>query len=260
MAQKTAEIFDLQGKATGKIDLPAVFSTPIRPDVIKRAVLAIQSNRIQPQGRDPMAGKKTTAESRGTGSGISRVPRMKGGGRAALAPFTVKGRQTHPPRAEKIIVKNIPKKEAKLALTSAIAATAQKEYVTGRGHRIDAVVGLPLVVDNAFEGLTKAQEVEDVFSKLGFDAEFTRVRESRNVRAGKGKHRGRKMKQAVGPLIVVADGKSLINAASNLSGVQVTTVTNLNTEMLAPGTHPGRLTVWTNGAIEKLATLYGESA
>jgi large subunit ribosomal protein L4e len=260
MAQKTAEIFDLQGKATGKIDLPVVFSTPIRPDVIKRAVLAIQSNRIQPQGRDPMAGKKTTAESRGTGSGISRVPRMKGGGRAALAPFTVKGRQTHPPRAEKVIVKNIPKKEAKLALTSAIAATAEKEYVAGRGHRIDAVVGLPLVVDNAFEGLTKAQEVEDVFSKLGFDAEFTRVRESRNVRAGKGKHRGRKMKQAVGPLIVVADGKSLINAASNLSGVQVTTVTDLNTEMLAPGTHPGRLTVWTNGAIEKLATLYGESA
>jgi large subunit ribosomal protein L4e len=260
MAQKTAEIFDLQGKATGKIDLPAVFQTPIRPDVIKRAVLAIQSNRIQPQGRDPMAGKKTTAESRGTGAGISRVPRMKGAGRAAFAPFTVKGRQTHPPRSEKIIVKNIPKKEAKLALTSAIAATAQKDIVAGRGHRIDTVVGIPLVVDNAFEGLTKAQEVEDVFSKLGFDAEFTRVKESRKVRAGKGKHRGRKMKQAVGPLIVVVDGKSLLAAASNLSGVEVTTVTNLNTEMLAPGTHPGRLTVWTNGAIEKLSTLYGESS
>lgn len=260
MAQKTAEIFDLQGKATGKIDLPVVFQTPIRPDVIKRAVLAIQSNRLQPQGRDQMAGKKTTAESRGTGSGISRVPRQKGAGRAALAPFTVKGRQTHPPRAEKIIVKNIPKKEAKLALTSAIAATAEKEYVAGRGHKIETVVGLPLVVDNAFEGLTKAQEVEELFSKLGFDAELTRVRESRNVRAGKGKHRGRKMKQGVGPLIVVVDGKSLINAASNLPGVEVTTVTNLNTEMLAPGTHPGRLTVWTNGAIEKLSTLYGESA
>jgi large subunit ribosomal protein L4e len=68
------------------------------------------------------------------------------------------------------------------------------------------------------------------------------------------------MKQAVGPLIVVADGKSLIAAASNLAGVEVTTVANLNTEMLAPGTHPGRLTVWTNGAIEKLSTLYGESA
>jgi large subunit ribosomal protein L4e len=260
MAQKTAEIFDLQGKATGKIDLPPVFSTPIRPDVIKRAVLAIQSNRLQPQGRDPMAGKKTTAESRGTGSAIARVPRVKGGsGKAAFAPSTVKGRQPHPPRSEKIIVKNIPKKEAKLALTSAIAATAEKEVVAKRGHKIDAVLSLPLVVDNALEALSKAKEVEELFSKLGFDAELTRVRDSRNVRAGKGKHRGRKMKQAVGPLIVVVDAKTLLAAATNLPGVEVTTVTNLNTEMLAPGTHPGRLTVWTNGAIEKLSTLYGET-
>jgi large subunit ribosomal protein L4e len=260
MAQKTAEIFDLQGKATGKMTLPAVFETPVRPDVIKRAVLAIQSNRIQPQGRDPMAGKKTTAESRGTGSGISRVPRQKGAGRAAFAPFTVKGRQTHPPRSEKIIIKEINKKEAKLALTSAIAATAIREFVENRGHRITTVANVPIVIDNAFEALSKAQEVEDVFAKLGFDEEFTRVKDSRQVRAGKGKHRGRKMKQAVGPLIVVAEGKNLIAAASNLIGVEVTTVANLNTEMLAPGTHPGRLTVWTNGAIEKLSTLYGESA
>ncbi|MCW3983739.1 MAG: 50S ribosomal protein L4 [Candidatus Bathyarchaeota archaeon] len=260
MAQKTAEIFDLQGKATGKITLPEVFSTPLRPDVIKRAVLAIQSNRLQPQGRDPMAGKKTTAESRGTGSATARVPRTKGSGRAAFAPSTVKGRQPHPPKAEKIIVKNIPKKEAKLALQSAIAATAEKDVVAARGHKVEGVVGLPLVVDNAFEGLTKAKEVEEAFSSLGFDAELTRVKESRNIRAGKGKHRGRKMKQAVGPLIVVVDGKNLMAAASNLPGVEVTTVTNLNTEMLAPGTHPGRLTVWTNGAIEKLSTLYGEKA
>lgn len=259
--QKTAEIFDLHGKTKGKISLPNVFSTPLRPDVIKRAVLAIQSNRLQPQGRDPMAGKKTTAESRGTGSGVARVPRIKGGsGRAAFAPSTVKGRQPHPPKAEKIIVKNIPKKEAKLALTSAIAATAQRETVVARGHKIEDVVGLPLVVDDALEGLTKAKEVEEAFLSLGVSADVLRVKESRNVRAGKGKHRGRKMKQAVGPLIVVVDGKSIVNAASNIPGVEVTTVNNLNTELLAPGTHPGRLTVWTNGAIEKLKSLYGENA
>ena len=259
MAQ--TEIFDLQGKSTGKITLPTVFSTPLRPDVIKRAVLAIQSSRIQPQGRDPMAGKKTTAESRGTGSATARVPRIKGGsGRAAFAPSTVKGRQPHPPRAEKIIIKNIPKKEAKLALTSAIAATAHKETVTSRGHRTDDVVSFPLVVDNALEGLTKVKEVEEVFASLGLTADVTRVKDSRNVRAGKGMHRGRKMKQAVGPLIVVVDGKTLVNAASNLPGVEVTTVANLNAEMLAPGTHPGRLTLWTNGAVEKLNSLYGEKA
>jgi len=260
MTQKTAQIFNLQGKASGKIDLPDVFSTPLRPDVIKRAVLAIQSNRIQPQGRDPMAGKKTTAESRGTGSATARVPRVKGGsGRAAFAPSTVKGRQPHPPKAEKIIVKNIPKKEAKLALNSAIAATAEKEVVAKRGHKIENVPAFPMVVDDAFEALTKAKEVEEAFTSLGIADDIVRVRESRNIRAGKGKRRGRRIKQAVGPLIVVVDGKSLVDAASNIPGVEVTTVTNLNTEMLAPGTHPGRLTVWTNGAIEKLTTLYGET-
>jgi large subunit ribosomal protein L4e len=259
MAQKTAEIFDLQGKATGKIALPSVFSTPLRPDVIKRAVLAIQSNRRQKQGRDPMAGKKTTAESRGTGSATARVPRMKSGaGRAAFAPSTVKGRQPHPPRAEKRILRAIPKKEAKLALTSAIAATAQKDTVISRGHKIGSVPQFPLVVEDVLEGLTKSKEVEEALTSLGVAEDLTRVRDSRSIRAGKGKRRGRKMKQAVGPLIVVVDGKSLVNAASNLPGVEVTTVTNLNTEMLAPGTHPGRLTVWTNGAIEKLNALYGE--
>ncbi|MGD6933058.1 MAG: 50S ribosomal protein L4 [Candidatus Bathyarchaeia archaeon] len=261
MAEKTAEIFDLQGKATGKITLPSVFSTPVRPDVIKRAVLAIQSNRLQPQGRDPMAGKRTTAESRGTGMGIARVPRIKGGsGRAAFAPSTVGGRQPHPPRAEKKIVKNIPKKEAKLALTSAIAATAQKDVVAQRGHEIEKAVQIPLIVEDAIENLTRAKDVEAAFTSLGIESDLTRVRDSRNVRAGKGKRRGRKMKQAVGPLIVVCDGVNLVAAASNLPGVQVTTVSNLNTEMLAPGTHPGRLTVWTNGAIEQLNILYGENA
>jgi large subunit ribosomal protein L4e len=261
MATKTAEIYNLQGKPTGKIPLPNVFQTPLRPDVIKRAVLAIQSNRLQPQGRDPMAGKKTTAESRGTGSATARVPRVKGGsGRAAFAPSTVKGRQPHPPRAEKIIVKNIPKKEAKLALTSAIAATAQKEVVASRGHKIENVIGLPLVVEDEIENLSKVKEVEEVFANFGVTADLERVKDSRNIRAGKGKHRGRKMKQAVGPLIVVVDGKTLVAAANNLPGVQVTTVSNLNTEMLAPGTHPGRLTIWTNGAINKLNTIYGETA
>jgi len=261
MAEKTAEIFDLQGKATGKINLPTVFSTPLRPDVIKRAVLAIQSNRLQPQGRDPMAGKRTTAESRGTGMGIARIPRIKGGsGRASFAPSTVGGRQPHPPKAEKKIVKNIPKKEAKLALTSAIAATAQKDVVAKRGHAVEKVVQIPLIIDDAIENLTRVKDVEAVFTSLGIDGDVTRVRDSRNVRAGKGKLRGRKMKQAVGPLIVVCDGVNLVAAASNIPGVQVTTVLNLNTEMLAPGTHPGRLTVWTNGAIEQLNTLYGENA
>ena len=252
-AHKTAKIFDLQGKPLGKIILPNVFGTPLRPDVIKRAVLATQSRRRQPQGRDPMAGKKTSAESRGTGLGIARLPRVKGGGgRAALAPSTVGGRQPHPPRSEKKIVKRISKKEARLALHSAIAATASKEEVASRGHAVEGVPQFPLIVTASIELLTKTKEVEEALTNLGVLSDLYRVKASRKIRAGKGKRRGRKMKQAVGPLIVVAENKGIINAGNNIPGVDVTTVNNLNTEMLAPGTHSGRLTLWSSSAIERL--------
>jgi large subunit ribosomal protein L4e len=257
-AKKTAKIFNLQGKPTRKTPLPVVFSTPLRPDIIKRAVLAIQSSRIQPQGRDPMAGKRTSAESRGTGLGIARIPRVKGGGgRAAFAPSTVGGRQPHPPRSEKKIVKRIPKKEARLALLSAIAATASKDVIASRGHRIEDIPEIPLIVTDSIEELTKTSELEVALTNLGVLSDLYRVKGSRKIRAGKGKRRGRKMKKAVGPLIVVAENKGIFDAASNLLGVNVAAVNDLNAEMLAPGAHPGRLTLWTNGAIEQLDKLYG---
>lgn len=259
MTKKSAKIFNLEGKPVGKVDLPTVFATPLRPDVIKRAVLAIQSTRFQPQGRDPMAGKRTTAESRGTGSGISRIPRTKGpSGRAAFSPGTVKGRAGHPPTSEKKIVKRIPKKEKRLALFSAIAATASRETVAKRGHAIEDILGIPLVVTDDFESLKRTKEVEETLIHLGILSEIYRVRESRNTRAGKGKSRGRKMKQATGPLLVVAENRGIVEAAENIPGVDVVIVKNLNAELLAPGTHLGRLTVWTNSAIGKLNELYGE--
>lgn len=255
--KKTVKIFNLQGKPIGRTTLPDVFATPFRPDVIKRAVLAIQSSRRQPQGRDPMAGKRTSAESRGTGLGIARVPRIKGGGgRAALAPSTVGGRQPHPPRAEKKIVKRIPKKEAHLALFSAIAATASKDAIALRGHRIEGIPEVPLIVTDSIEELTKTSELEAALANLGVLSDLDRVKDSRKIRAGKGKRRGRKMKQAIGPLIVVAENKGIFHAASNLPGVDAAMIKNLNAEILAPGTHAGRLTLWTNGAIERLGKLY----
>jgi large subunit ribosomal protein L4e len=259
MVKKTAKIYNLEGKATGKVELPTVFSTPVRPDVIKRAVLALQSTRYQPQGRDPMAGKRTTAESRGTGFGTARIPRLKGGsGRAAFAPGTVHGRAGHPPTSEKRIVKKISKKERRLALFSAIAATASKELVASRGHSIEDVPEIPLIVTDDLERLKKTKEVEESLIRLGILSEIYRVRDSRKVRAGKGKLRGRRIKQAVGPLLVVAESKGIREAAQNIPGVTVAVVSELNAELLAPGTHPGRLTLWTNSAIDKLNALYGE--
>ncbi|MEM3594031.1 MAG: 50S ribosomal protein L4 [Candidatus Jordarchaeaceae archaeon] len=260
---KTVKVFDLDGKPVGKIKLPPIFETSIRLDVIKRAVLAIQSTRFQPQGRDPMAGKRTSAESRGVGLGIARIPRIKGPrGTGAFAPGTVGGRLAHPPTAEKKIVKRIPKKEKRLALFSAIAATASKEMVIARGHSIEGVPQIPLVVTDELESLKRTKDVEEALIKLGVLADLYRVKESIKIRAGKGKIRGRKKKQAVGPLIVVAEDRGIGEAARNIPGVDVVPVKSLNAEVLAPGTHSGRLTVWTKSAIEILDKLYcrGEEA
>ncbi len=248
----SAKVFDLRGKAVGKAKLPAVFKTPLRPDVVRRAVVALQSRSFQAQGRDPMAGKRTTAESRGVGFGISRVPRVRSGMRAAFAVGMVGGHVAHPPRSEKRVVKRVPKKEMRLALRSAVAATGVKDVVAKRGHVVEDVPDFPLVVADEFEGLKRTKDVRDVLLSLGVWGDVFRARESRKVRAGRGKSRGRRYKQAVGPLIVVAKDDGVVEAAGNLPGVDVCLVDGLNVGLLAPGTHLGRLTVWSSSAFERL--------
>ena len=258
MGNISAKVFDLKGEEVNKVNLPQIFNTPSRPDVIKRAVVAIQSHRIQPQGRDPMAGKKNTAVSRHAGLGISRVPRLRERGqRAAFAPGTVGGRSAHPPESIKKIKKKIPKKEMKLAIRSAISATGSKEAVTLRGHIVDDILDFPLVVVDEIQNIKKTKDIEETLINLGVWADIFRVKESRKIRSGKGKMRGRKMKQSVGPLLVVSKNGGIAEAARNLPGLDVVTVESLNAEILAPGTHSGRLTIWTNSALTKLDEIFG---
>jgi len=259
MGKVTTKIFDLDGKAVGKLRVPAVFKTPLRPDIIKRAVLTIQSHRFQPQGRDPLAGKRRSVESLGAGHGLSRFPRLKAGGqRSVFAVGTVGGRSANPPVVAKKIVRRLPKKEMRFALRSALAGTGSKEIVASRGHIVEDVRDFPLVVADDIQGLKKTSEVEEVFLKLGVWPDIYRVKESTKERAGKGKRRGRRIKHAVGPLLIIAENRGIAQAARNLPGVDVSSFNNLNVELLAPGTHPGRLTVWTKSAFEKLDETFGK--
>jgi large subunit ribosomal protein L4e len=257
MGKATTKIFNLEGKAVGKTKVPKIFKTPIRPDVIKRAVIASQSGRFQPQGRDPLAGKRRSFESLGSGQGIARVPRLKAGGqRAVFGVGIVGGRITGAPVTAKKIVKKIPRKEKQLALRSAVAATGVKETVISRGHMAEEVGDFPFVVVDYLQDLKKTSELENTFIKLGVWPDIYRVKESVKERAGKGKSRGRRTKHAIGPLLVISENKGIRQAAGNLLGVDVCQVSNLSTELLAPGTHPGRLTVWTKSAFEKLDEIY----
>ncbi len=249
--------YSLKGKAGEKVKLPEQFDTPYRPDIIKRAVLSVQSKRRQPHGVDELAGKKNTAQSWQTGHGRSRVPRVKGSGtpaanKAAFAPGTVGGRVAHPPEARKVLIERINKKENRLAIRSAIAATADKKIVGLRGHKIESIPTVPLVVDDKLETLQTTKEVRAAVTALGLEEDLMRAIKGRGIRAGKGKMRGRKMKTPKSFLIVVSSDQGIGKAARNLPGVDVVEVNGLNADLLAPGTHPGRLVVWSKSAIKRL--------
>ncbi|MDO9516449.1 MAG: 50S ribosomal protein L4 [Methanosarcinaceae archaeon] len=245
-----ANIIDLSGNIKGEITLPDIFEEIYRPDLIKKAVLAAQANRLQPYGPRMYSGMDTSAHSWGSGRGVAQIPRISNGSRAARVPQAVGGRRAHPPKPETDRSEKVNKKERRMAIRSAIAATINLELVKARGHKFDANV--PLVVEDALEDLTKTKEVISFMQAAGIYDDVIRAKEGRHIRAGKGKLRGRKYKHKKSILIVAGEYSPILKAASNLSGVDIATVDSLNTELLAPGTHAGRLTIWTESAISNL--------
>jgi len=256
-------VLSIQGKPKGKIDLPDVFNEKFRPDLIKRTVLALQSQRRQPYGTDPLAGSRSSAHFHGKRRqrhtmqmrDMARAPRIHTGPphfyfRARKVPQSVKGRRAHPPKVEKDWYQKINKKERKLALNSAIAATANKDVVSGR-HKVE-LVELPLVIEDAVQSINKTKDVERLLSSLKLDDELKRIK-VRKVRAGKGKMRGRKYKTKKGPLIVVSEDKGIGKACKNVPGIDVSLAKNISVEDLAPGTLAGRLTIWSKSSIDKLS-------
>ena len=240
-------VHDLDGEEAGELELPGVFETPYRPDLIRRAVLAAQANRKQDYGTDEYAGLRTPAESFGSGRGQAHVPRE--GGRARRVPQAVGGRRAHPPKTEKDRSLSINDKERKQAARSAIAATTDPELVAERGHEFDDDLALPVVVSDDFADLAKTQEAVEVLETLGVHADVERA-EERTVKAGQGSARGRKYRRPTSVLVVTTDEPS--RAARNLAGADVATAREVNPEDLAPGTHAGRLTVYTESAAQEV--------
>ncbi len=255
-----------EGKTTGTISLPVQFSETIRPDLIRRAVEAIWANTRQPYGTDPRAGKRASAKLsrrrrnyRGAyGHGISRVPRKimsKNGTNmnwtGAFAPCTVKGYRAHPPKVTKDWKHALNTQERRKALRSALAASMQPSLVSAHGHKLPAQYPLALATDT--EEITKSKDVQELLIKLGFEQELLRAA-TKKIRAGKGKNRTRPYKKRKGPLLVVGANCNLSRAARNIPGVDIVSVKQLNTQVLAPGAIAGRLTLFTEHALTTLTT------
>ncbi|EMC93844.1 hypothetical protein BAUCODRAFT_567424 [Baudoinia panamericana UAMH 10762] len=269
MSRPTVTIYGADGTATeDSHPLPNVFKAPIRPDIVQSVHTGMAKNRRQPYAVSEKAGHQTSAESWGTGRAVARIPRVSGGGthRAGQAAFGNQcrsGRMFAPTKVWRKWHQKVNLGQKRFATASAIAASSSAALLLARGHHIMTVPEVPLVVSStvfADGAVKKTSQAVKILESVGAGPELEKVKNSRKLRAGKGKLRGRRHKQRRGPLIVYdpeKDGKDLVLAFRNIPGVETCTVYALNLLQLAPGGHLGRFVVWTSSAFAALDTIYG---
>jgi len=249
------------GTKDGEIELPLIFSTPFRRELIHKACTNLTSHKFQPQGRHPSAGQDVVADSNDppTGQGVSRVARAQGGGggrqgQGAEVASTRGGRQAHPPIVERVIYKRLNKKENKLALCSAIAATASKERIALRGHKIDGIESFPIIVTDDIESVSKTSEMNKILDALKLTQDLERL-QSRKPRSGQSRLRGRGKKIGKSVLFVTKDVSNISKAIGAIPGVEARNVKDLSVLDLAPGSDASRLTVYSKSAIEEIGKI-----
>jgi len=264
-ARPMVQVQGLDGAAAGQTALPAVFTAPIRPDIVQTIHTNMNKNHRQAYGVSPWAGHQTAAESWGTGRAVSRIPRVPGGGthRAGQGAFGNMCRGGHMFGATKVWRRwhrKININQKRYAVASALAASALPSLVSARGHRIEKVAEVPCVVANALESITKTSKAVEVLKKLGAFADVEKSKDSKAIRSGKGKMRNRRYVLRKGPLVVFGNDAGISKAFRNLPGVEVVSVDSLNLLQLAPGGHLGRFCIWSQAAFDKLDSLFGTAS
>jgi len=253
----------VNGKLTKQIPLPVVFNVPVRIDIVHDVHRDLAKNHRQPYAVSPFAGHQTSAESWGTGRAVARIPRVPGGGthragQGAFGNMCRGGRMFAPTKTYRRWHRKVNKNQRRFALVSAIAASASVPLVLARGHRIEQLSEVPLVVaTDTIKDIEKTSAAVKALKALRAYRDVEKVKESRKVRAGKGKMRNRRYVQRRGPLIIYDEKSSLVRAFRNLPGVELVCVTRLNLLLLAPGGHVGRFIIWTQAAFQRLDSLYG---
>ncbi|CAM9482998.1 unnamed protein product [Phaeothamnion confervicola] len=261
-ARPVVTVFSENGAASGEMTLPAVMTAPIRPDIVSFVHTNMAKNNRQPYAVSKKAGHQTSAISWGTGRAVSRIPRVPGGGtqrsgQGAFGNMCRGGRMFAPTKIWRRWHRHININQKRYAVASAIAAVAVPALVMARGHRIADVPELPLVVEDSLQGVDKTRKAVEALKALGAAEDLDRARESKKLRAGKGKMRNRRYVMRRGPLVVYDTTDGIDKALRNLPGVETVCVDRLNLLQLAPGGHMGRFVVWTQSAFGKLDSIYG---
>lgn len=248
--------------SSATVALPAVFKAPIRSDVVNFVFTNVNKNKRQAYAVSEKAGHQTSAISWGTGRAVARIPRVSGGGtsrsgQAAFGNMCRGGRMFAPTKIWRRWHRLTNQNMKRYATCSALAASALPSLVMARGHKIDQISEVPLVVSNEVESFSKTKQAVALLKQLKAYGDVEKVVETKKLRAGVGKSRNRRHKQRRGPLVVYANDNGLVKAFRNIPGLELASVDALNLLQLAPGGHLGRFIIWTQGAFEKLDALYG---
>lgn len=266
MSRPQVSIVSAQGeKTSAQLPLPAVFGAPVRADIVHSVFVKVNKNKRQAYAVSAKAGHQTSAESWGTGRAVARIPRVGGGGthrsgQAAFGNMCRGGRMFAPTKTWRRWHVKVNQNEKRYATASAIAASGVTSLVLARGHRVEEVAELPLVVANEFESVTKTKDAVAVLKAVGAHKDIVRVIKSKKMRAGKGKMRNRRFTQRRGPLVVYANDNGISKALRNIPGVDTAHVSRLGLLQLAPGAHLGRFVIWTQAAFESLDSVYGSES
>jgi large subunit ribosomal protein L4e len=241
--------------------MPAVFTAPIRNDIVQFVHMNMSKNRRQAHGVFWKAGMQHSAESWGTGRAVARIPRIGGSGtsrsgQGAFGNMCRKGRMFAPLKTSRRWHRKLNVNQRRHAVASALAASACTPLVMARGHRVNEVPELPLVVENLNVESTKT--LLKTLNKFGAGPDLKRSRLSKRVRIGHGKVRNSRYQLRRGPLIIYGNDNNLVKrVARNLPGVETVNVHRMNLLQLAPGGHLGRFIIWTKDAFKGLNDIFG---
>ena len=262
-ARPLISVYASSGTKTSEAPLPSVFLSALRPDIVQFCHTNMNKNHRQAYAVSMKAGHMTSAHSWGTGRAVARIPRVGGGGtqrsgQGAFGNMCRGGRMFAPTRTYRKWHRRVNTTQKRYAVASALAATAVPALVMARGHRVENVVEMPLVVQGDCGDVTKSKQAREMLSNLGAMDDVEKAVDSKKLRKGKGKMRNRRYVTRKGPLIVYSGDKSDVERGfRNFPGVDVCNVDRLNLLQLAPGGHMGRFVIYTESAFAALDGIYG---
>merc|ERR1719375_1849654 len=199
--------------ANKQVELPAVFLAPIRPDVVQFVHTNMAKNTRQAYAVSKWAGHQTSAESWGTGRAVARIPRVPGGGthragQGAFGNMCRGGRMFAPTKIWRKWHRKINVNQRRYAVASALAASAIPALVMARGHVVDEVPEMPLVIDSGIDNISKTAQAYKLLERFGAASDAEKCKASKKIRRGKGKMRNRRYTMRRGPLVIYAGARN----------------------------------------------------